>query len=330
MPQKIVLITGATGFIGSALAAYFFTKGMHIRALTRNSTHPDIKKFPQYEWIVDDLTKPGLFTDLCVNVDYVLHAAGYAHASKTSNAEFSKKHDVMNFQATVRLAELASQSHVKRFIFFSSVKAVAECNHMIDETWLAFPADPYGISKRKAEDYLLAMSANAKLDVIILRLSLVYGVGWKGNLQSMLKAIEKKRMPLIPKINNRKSMVALQDVCRAADCAIKATPKTNRVFILTDGVTYSTYEIAQMMRTALGYQKTNCALPLWLWRFMGKLGDAIQKIIHRHLPINSETIEKLFGSTDYTSYCIRDELEFVPQHQFSDTISEIVAVSRQH
>lgn len=322
--QMRVLITGATGFIGSALADYFFSKGMRIRALTRNQYHPDVVRCPQYEWIFGDLTESDSLSPLCDDIDFVFHAAGFAHASKNNDPDFQQKHHEINYKATLWLAELAQKAKVGRFIFFSSVKAVAEKNECIDENWAAIPTDAYGESKRVAEEKLLQLS----MDVVILRLSLVYGVGWKGNLNTLLKAIEKNVMPAMPTVKNKKSMVSLQDVCEVAKCAAFANLQSQRVFIVTDGMTYATKEIEQVMRKALGYQNARWYLPLWVWILFGKIGDALQKIMNRSLPINSEAIEKLFGSTQYASLYIKDHLGFVPKYTFSDIIPDIVIANR--
>jgi len=316
-----VLVTGATGFIGSALACYLFSQGMQIRALTRNRHHPNVQRYSHYEWIFGDLLEQDSLTTLCDDVDFVFHAAGFAHASKNNEPHFQQKHHQINFEATMQLAKLAIKSTVARFIFFSSVKACAEKKSCIDENWVAMPTDAYGQSKRAAEEKLLQLP----MEVAILRLSLVYGVGWKGNLNAMLKAIEKNVMPRMPSVQNKKSMVSLSDVCRVAFCAARATLQSQRVFIITDGITYSTKEIEQTMRKALGRKNSGWSLPLWTWILLGRIGDVFQKITKRSLPINTEAVEKLFGSAEYTSLYTKDYLGFVPKYTFSDIIPEIVA-----
>ena len=323
--KKRLLITGATGFVGAALATYFHDKGMIIRATARNADHPNVKNTPHYEWVFSDLTTITQDSSLCKDIDFVLHTAGYAHASKKADPEFQKKHQAVNHYATISLAKLAEKSGVKRFVFFSSVKAVADSHVTIDEKWMAQPEDPYGMAKRAGEEALLLIE---NMEVVILRLSLVYGVGWKGNLQTMLKAIDKKIFPPLPTLNNQKSMVSLADVCLATECALTATLKKQRLFIVTDGQTYSTDEIDRTMRQALGQKIPQWSVPLWLWRLLGKIGDWTEKLTGITLPINTEALEKLFGSACYSSIYIQDELGFVPQQRFSDIIPDIVTSYR--
>lgn len=326
--SRRVLITGATGFIGSALADYFYKQGYQVRALARNFQHQLVQQNPQYEWVCADLTKSNEFENICDDIDFVFHTAGFAHASKNNDHAFQKKHHALNYQATIELAKMAASRKVKRFIYFSTVKACADAQGSIDETYEDYPSDAYGVSKRCAEEKLLSLSTETQMDVVILRLSLVYGIGWKGNLASMLKAIDKNWFPPIPAINNQKSMVSLHDVCLAAKCAAIAELKSHRIFIVTDECDYSTYGLYQAMRKALGKPGNKWAMPIWLWYFFGKLGDFLQKITRRELPIHSEAVEKLFGSARYTSLYAKDEIGFDPQLTFESVLPEIVFAYR--
>lgn len=316
-----ILITGATGFVGSALAEYFYQKGFIIRAMARNAAHPFVKNNPQYQWVFADLITLDENSKVCDEVDFVLHAAGFAHAAKNDDVNFKQKHQAINYNATVTLAKIAKKAKSKRFIFFSSVKAVADSDYCIDETWTKMPSDPYGLAKRQAEETLLGMD---DLDVVILRLSLVYGAGWKGNLQTLLKAIDKNIFPPIPKLANQKSMVSLQDVCLATECAMWATLSTQRLFIVTDGQTYSTDQIDHIMRIALEKKIPRWSLPLWCWYLFGKMGDLFQKITGFGVPISTEALEKLFGSACYQSKYSYEILGFVPQYTLSDVMPGIV------
>lgn len=325
---QCVLVTGATGFIGSALAAYFYARGFKVRALTRDLSHPHVLKNPQYDWVLGDLTQSESLANICDNIDFVLHAAGFAHASKKQDPAFHQTHHLLNYQATINIAQAAIKARVKRFIFFSTVKAVADSHESIDELWKAFPIDAYGIAKRNAEEKLLALTLQSNMEAVILRLSLVYGVGWKGNLAMMLKAIDKHWMPPVPCCVNQKSMVSVHDVCLATKKACFATLKSNRIFIVTDGYDYSTHQIYYLMREALGKGKSKWAMPLWVWRYSGRMGDFIQKLLKHELPINSEAIQKLLGNSKYCSLYVKNELKFSPQHSLESVLPEIISAYR--
>ncbi|OGT36807.1 MAG: hypothetical protein A3F12_00820 [Gammaproteobacteria bacterium RIFCSPHIGHO2_12_FULL_38_14] len=324
-----ILITGATGFIGSALAKFLFQRGFQVRALTRDIRNTQVTRNPHYEWIEGDLTDSDQIQALCHDIDIIFHVAGFAHDLKNGDKKFQEMHKTVNEEASIRLAELAVKAGVKRFIFFSSIKATKQSDACTDESWVAEPEDAYGKAKRGAEKAIESIAAHSDMAVVVFRLSLVYGPGWKGNLNAMLKAIDRNRMPPIPNCNNKKSMISLYDVCEASWLAATRDLKPFQLFILTDGVQYSTYDIYAFMRNALGKKPPRVGIPFTLWRLAGKLGDMLEKLFKKSLPINSDKIHKLFGNSEYRSLYSQNELGFIPNHRFSDVLPEIIAHYRE-
>ena len=308
-----VLITGATGFVGQALVTYFLNKECHIRAMTRDLHHPFVLQHPEIDWHQADLTQPQTLLGLCTGVEAVFHLAGYAHAWEEKNAHFSKQHENVNRDGTKALVDEAIRARVKRFVFFSTVKAGDE------------PLEnAYAIAKRHAEDYLITECRHTNTTPIILRLSLVYGVGWKGNLAAMLKAVDKGYFPPIPPVKNKKSMVSLHDVCQAAYLAATMEITAGSIFTVTDGCEYSTYGIYQSMRTALGKKHTGFYIPLCCWQLLALIGDGGQKLFKRRLPMNSQTLEKLFADMHYSDPHIKNTLKFQPAYTLDSVLQEIV------
>src|SRR3989338_7187873 len=155
--KPIALVTGATGFIGKALRVYLSENGYYVRALTRQ-LQPDLQSKNYIEWIVGDITQPETLLGVCDDVDTVFHLAGFAHACEEENVEFKNLHQKENYKGKINILTEAKRAGVKRFIYFSSVKACAECDQICDETWEHWPTDAYGIVKREAENTVLSFS----------------------------------------------------------------------------------------------------------------------------------------------------------------------------
>ncbi len=329
--KKTALITGATGFIGQHLVRYLLDQNFMVRALVRNTESDFIKQYPQVEWKRGDLTQLHSLLNLCEGVDHVFHLAGFAHASGDGSAEFDSMHEQINFQGTINLlsevVKAEAKVKVRSFVFLSSVKAGSDSSHCIDETSpesRESPSTVYGLAKRKAEQNVLKICEENNISGVVLRPALVYGVGMKGNLRMMLHSIEKKRFPPLPSYPNKRSLISAQDLCRAAVLASNAENLSQRIFIVTDGMIYSTAEIESLMRLALGQKKPTWHLPLWAFRVLALAGDLGEKVLRKPLPMSTKIFNKLFGNAWYQSKYIQAELKFVPEYSLGKILPEII------
>jgi UDP-glucose 4-epimerase len=316
--MKKVLVTGATGFIGSYLVDELRRQGYAVRTLTRQPTTDS-------DAVSGDLTQPASLEHCCDNIEIVFHLAGYAHAWEENDPALAAQHHAINFIGTQNLYRVAARAGVKRFIYFSSVKAVADSSVCIDETWTAVPPSPYGKAKRDAENFLLAAALECGLEVCILRPALVYGAGWKGNLAAMLRAIDKGFFLPVPAIENRRSMVSLADISAAAIVCANHPQAAHKIFFVTDSIGYSTRRLYTAICTALNKPIPKWHVPLAVFKLLGWLGDIGQKIFRRRLPFSSQSLEKLFGSAEYNSARIQTDLGFTPRYTLENFLPEIIA-----
>jgi len=315
-----ILLTGSTGFIGRHLVSLLLKQSIKIRVLTRNTS----SSLPEgIETFVGDLTNSQSLVGICEKIDTVFHLAGLAHASNKESASFSHQHHVVNFLGTQNLLNETIRSGVKKFIYFSSVKAVADSNDCIDETWDIFPDSPYGIAKRQAEKFVLNAQNNS-MHVCVLRPSLVYGIGWKGNLASMLHMISRGLFPPLPETYNRRSMVSAHDICRAAIMAANNPIANGKIYFVTDGIDYSTRQLYISICQALGKSIPKWTIPLSVFKCLATMGDLGEKLLKQRLPFNSAVLAKLFNSAQYSSKLIQGELGFKPTCDLISLLPEIV------
>ena len=142
------LVTGASGFIGKRLCDLLVKEGHNVRVISRSKT--DFS-----DSLVCDIENDDIPEEAFDDVQVVFHLAGYAHdlSNRTDNID---KYLSLNVDATIRLADLASLAEVKKFIFVSSVKAGNfDDKNSLKHDLAANPHEIYGISKRKAEIFLL-------------------------------------------------------------------------------------------------------------------------------------------------------------------------------
>ena len=317
--MMLYLVTGANGFVGHTLCRLLAERGCRVRALL----HHDVQG-PWHEQVVCDLGSGSLPPDACRGVDGIFHLAGLAHLPDQSGTADSLYWRV-NVDGTRLLLDAAKAAGVGRFIYFSSVKAVADPGRdCIDETWDAPPADAYGQSKREAEQLVLFASQQG-LHASVLRPTLVYGPGVKGNLRRMINAVARGRFPPLPEFHNRRSMVSVSDLAAAAWLAMTTDAANGRVYIVADGMDYSTRAMYLAICQALGRSPPSWCLPLWLLKAGARAGDLLGRAAGRPMPFSSLALARLCGSACYRADRLRAELAWTPQQDFFAVVDEIVS-----
>jgi UDP-glucose 4-epimerase len=278
------LVTGSTGFIGNRLLGLLKTIDCDVKLLARS-------KVDNYETVVCNLGKDRIPKHTLESIDTVFHLAGFAHDMQDPSKVKHLYHAV-NVEATVELARLAVISGVKRFVFVSSVKAGGSplSEHCASESDQSDPEGIYGKSKREAELKLLKIGKESGMHVSIIRPSLVYGPGVKGNLQLMLSGIARGWFPPLPETGGRRSMIHVDDLVRAIFIVAKDDRANGEIFIATDGKPYSSREIYSAMCNIVGRPVPKWSIPKFLFNMIAIISLKIRY-----------KVDKLLGDECYSS-----------------------------
>lgn len=310
------LVTGANGFIGRELCRQLRQLGGSVRTLSRSDTDAG-----DNNWVLD-LAFDHCPAELCAGVDTIFHLAGKAHAL-AENRQDEAEYRLVNTEGTQKLLEAAKQAGVKRFVFFSSVKAVGDSQSQpMDETAMGEADTPYGRSKYEAEQ--LVLHGGYVPHPVVIRPCMVYGNTDKGNLPRMIKAISRGLFPPLPEFNNRRSMVHVEDVVAAALLAAGKAESAGQIYIVSDEQDYSTRQLYDWIKAALGKPPASWTISWSTLVKLAKAGDAIGKLSGRRFPFDSDALRKLSGSAWYSSAKIRRELGFQPQHTLQQSLPDII------
>lgn len=257
-------------------------------------------------------------------VDTVFHLAGKVHALSEVQGDEAVYYSI-TVEGTRNVLEGAVASRARQFIFFSSVKTMGEeAPECLDEFSEARPVTAYGRSKLSAEQLVLDYGKRTGLQVVCLRLPLVYGPGNKGNLFRMISAIDRRLFPALPDLGNRRSMVHVSNVVDAAILAAINPAANGQCYIVTDARAYSTRELYEMICQGLGKRVPRWHIPVGALKALGRMGDAIGQIRGRRFLFDSDALEKLIGSAWYSSDKISYELGYRPSITFEDALPEII------
>ena len=245
-----VLVTGVSGFVGSATCVRLVTQGMDVVGTVRQlPTQP----LPGVDYrIVSDLNGDTDWRQALTGVGAIIHCAGRVHVMRETAADPLVAFRAANVAGTEQLARQAAVAKVRRFIFLSSVKvngeggSVAYC-----ETDPPAPQDSYGISKYEAELGLREIAVETGMEMVMVRSPLIYGPGVKANFLALMRALA-RGIPLpLGAIHNRRSMVALDNVVDLIVTCIQHPAAVNETFLVSDGEDLSTTELIHRLACAM-------------------------------------------------------------------------------
>lgn len=311
-----VLITGATGFIGTSLCRQLRNRGERIIAVGRQQVEG-----PWHEFQCQDFSNQEFHIDFS-DVHTIFHLVGKAHALAETKQD-EGQYFAINREGTRKLLEAAKLAGVRRFVLFSSVKAMGEGGfECIDESSVCRPETPYGASKLAAEK--LVLEGSYVPEPVVLRLSMVYGNTRKGNLPRMIEAVDKGRFPPLPEVGNRRSMVHVDDVVRAAILAAEKPEAVGQSYIVTDGTPYSTRQVYEWICETLGKSAPGWVIPLPLLKSLARLGDGIGRMRGRRFMFDSDALDKLTGSACYSSAKLEGELGFRAEKHLRESLPDMV------
>jgi UDP-glucose 4-epimerase len=282
MTKAKILITGANGFVGTALLTQARRQGYNTTAITRRplSGNPDCENL-----LLDQLDQHTDWRPILAEAkpDVIIHTAARVHQMHDTAEDPLSACRSVNTAGTLKLAQQAMDAGVKRFIFISTIKVNGEQttpSHKFTAEDIMQPADPYGVSKAEAEAALWQLVAGSTMELTIIRPPLVYGPGVKGNFAAMMR-MASKNLPLpLGAINNKRSLVALDNLISVIVSCISHPKAANQTFLVSDDQDVSTTELLTLLTQAAGHKPRLIPLPVRWLRLAGKL-CAKQALIER-------------------------------------------------
>ena len=199
----------------------------------------------------------------------------------------------------------------------------------VDESAEPTPMTAYGRSKLMAEHLVFDYGRKTGSHVACLRLPLVYGPGNKGNLLQMITGIDRGFFPPLPEVGNRRSMVHVTNVVEAAVLVANCAAANGQCYIVTDGRSYSTRELYEMICKGLGKRVPRWYVPLKSLKALGRIGDFIGLVRGRRFLFDSDALEKLIGSAWHSSEKITRELGYRPTVSFEGALPELITWYRK-
>jgi UDP-4-keto-D-FucNAc 4-reductase len=318
-PQSI-LITGANGFLGAEIVNRALAAGFHVQATDRGHTC----FMPGVTYIQADILNPETLVPAIRGADTVIHAAGLAHIFGQGKEGVSAFRDI-NEVGTRNVVKAAAQAHVRHFILISSVSVYGKGPRVgeYEENANCHPEGPYAESKYLAEQRALEMAGETHLDLTVLRLGTAYGGGDPGNINRLMRAIDRRRFLGIAPGLNRKSLIHRKDVGRACLSVLQDPPNGVHIYNVA-GRAHTIKEIVEELAAALGQPIPRGYVPSALALYSARVGKSLSFGKGRLSDLCS-IIEKWLSEDVFDSTKFETTFHFAPQVSLREGIKEEVA-----
>lgn len=270
-----IIITGASGFVGSNLS--------------------DFLKQKSFETLALSLRNENWKNDFQNDATAIIHLAGKAHDTK--NTSGALEYFKINTDLTKQLFDAFLNSEIKDFFYFSSVKATADTvEGILTENHLSDPKTPYGQSKLQAEDYILSKEIPQSKRVFIIRPCMIHGPGNKGNL-NLLYNVVKKGIPYpLASFDNKRSFLSIDNLNFMVTSMLENKEVASGIYNFADDEMLSTNELVRVISEVSGKKPKLLSVPKTIINTFAKAGDLIK------FPLNSESVKKLTEN-----YCVSNQ-----------------------
>ena len=289
MTMGRVLVTGASGFVGSAILDCPGLRGRPRVGLVRRGKEGSSSD--NLAWrSFDNWTQPALAQALD-QVDTVIHAASVVHRPDASLDEYTR----FNVEGTRALVRACEERGVRRLVFLSSIKVYGERpGGIIDEQTSIDPQPGYAQAKLAAERVVEEASARNALSTMVLRLCPVFGRGEKGNVRAMIRSIARRRFLLPGDGSTRKSIVHISTVSNVARAAADAT--CEGAFVVSDSAAPTMRGLVDAIARVLG-QRSPPSIPIALVKAGTIPIEWVFRALSRAPPLSRALLGKLLEPT---------------------------------
>ncbi|AQX08199.1 NAD-dependent epimerase/dehydratase family protein [Elizabethkingia ursingii] len=261
-----IIISGSSGFVGQNLSQYLENKNIMVHGISLRNEN----------W-KSDFDKTGVA---------IIHLAGKAH--DTSNTSAEEEYFKINRDLTIQLFNEFLKSDIRDFIYFSSVKAVADTvEGILVEEVKANPLTPYGKSKLEAEDFLLSQILPANKRLFIIRPCMIHGPGNKGNLNLLYKVVEKGLPWPLASFNNKRSFLSIDNLSFLINQILRNDQIESGIYNFSDDDSLSTNDLIEVISESLSRKPKFLFIRRSLMESIAKFGDKLR------LPLNTERLKKL-------------------------------------
>lgn len=298
-----VFLTGATGFLGRAIASELISRGQVdlTVSLRCNSVHPRVRIS-----VIENIDGMTNWSGVLSKQEVVIHAAAQPYIQGDGAIDAKLMYQRVNVEGTLNLARQAAASGVKRFIFISSIKVNGEqtlLGRPFNVHDAPDPADLYALSKWEAEVALNELADKSGMELVIIRPPLIYGPGVKGNFARIISLIKSGAPLPLGAIYNKRSLVGVDNLVDLIITCIDHASAANQVFLVSDGRDLSTTELLRCLSHVMNKRSRLIPIPasLLFYGISIFFGGAVAQRLLGSLQVDNSKAKNLLGWNPHVS-----------------------------
>jgi len=295
-------VTGANGFVGSALCDFLDSNGEKVVRLVRRAKSDT-------ERSVGNVGPTTHWSSILESCQGVIHLAARVHVMQDTASDPLTEFRRVNTAGSLHLAEQAAKAGVKRFIFLSTAKVLGDSGRFsISNT--PTPPDPYSISKLEAEMGLQELGQQRGMEVVILRPPLIHGPGVKANFYNLMRTVDRGWPLPLGAVYNRRSLIFLNNLLDAIKAVMYSPKAPGKTYLLSDAEVISSAELVRSMALALGRKPRLLNIPPKLIKVAALITQ------------KNAIADRLLGDFELDTTPIKEELNWNPPFTLSQGMIE--------
>ena len=290
MAKKITVI-GGSGFVGTNLCRQLSLKQQDFEIIDLKMSN----QFPE-KCKIADVRNAETLRDT-ITGDVVVNLAAVHRDDISDKSEYQRT----NIDGAENVALVCKEKGIDKIVFTSTVAVYGFAEPGTDENGAINPFNEYGRTKFKAEEKLRKWQAQGDNSLIIVRPTVIFGEGNRGNVYNLLNQIASGKFLMVGKGENKKSMAYIGNIVSFLETCI-ATDRKYGVYNYVDTPDLTMNELVSHVRAKLkGKTGVGLRLPYWLGLILGYTADLASKISGKNLPVSSIRIKKFASSTEFES-----------------------------
>lgn len=318
-----VLVTGGTGFMGTYLVPMLLSQGHKVKLFVRN-VHKAHELFgDRCEIVQGNIEDKNTLEGLCDGIEIVYHMAALMGHDAPSKEAFEKFRKV-NVEGVQNIIDISKKGHVKKFIYISSTAAIG-LQHVvnIDEETECKPYTPYQVTKREAELLIINEVTRNQFPALIVRPSMVYGPGFKGDFLTIAKVCKSGFFPRIGRGKNLSPALYIEDLATALSKFIDYG-KVGEIYLLSSGQSYALEDTVRIIAKAMGKRIHYVYIPKFMELLGAQMLERTYGMLGKKPPVTKRNIESILQDRiiDISKMC--KELDFVPEITLSEGLPKTI------